>query len=104
MYEVGQQLWMCLSRHRSAQRYVSIEKVGRKWLHLEGGYIADYELNIVEKDFGTIGRCFISKEQWEEEVSISQEWQKLRQAISSYRPPKGITLEDITKAKELLRL
>jgi hypothetical protein len=65
MYEVGQKLFVSV-RYREAL-YMTVTKVGRKWLELEGGvWRADREtLEIDGKGYTSPGRAYASREEFE---------------------------------------
>lgn len=106
MLTVGQQLW-CVPRDKRRGPYeVTIEKIGRKWATLDEW---DTRINIetLSVDGGrdlSQAQCYLSREEWEDEVKINEAYSKLRSAIGYGNPCKGVTLDDIRRVVDILRI
>lgn len=108
-YTVGQKLWFAplpTVRWMGSPREVSIISVGRKWIELNIGYrVSIDDLSLSVNNSVSPGRCYLSKEEWEAERSLANSWAKLKAAISNaFIAPNDVSVEDIEKARALLRI
>lgn len=100
----GQKLWF-VGDHRyhghDFQIEVSVEKVGRKWAILDNGA----RVNIKTFRTDSFAKCYLSKEDYEEERNLNNAWYDLVKKVRGWGPvPDGVTEDDIKKASELLKL
>jgi hypothetical protein len=110
--KVGQKLWFVPWREHRKRGDVEIVRVGRKYgaLNTAGSASIGHNdrLNLeslrVEVDgYGTVGQCYLDREEYERREAAYKAWSALKAAIG-YRCPEGVTVEDIAQARRLLRL
>jgi hypothetical protein len=99
MYQIGQTVCVVETlRHEPRVRDATIVKLGRKWAVLSDK-CGRFDILTGDLDGGTYssrGRVYPSREAYEQEQALFKEWSKLTERVRrSYRPPSGVTLEDI---------
>lgn len=110
---IGQKLWFVTSTNRSRwganDYYVSISKIGRKWVyvkHTEGGYdkgrIGIDDLRMDGGDYTSPGECYISKESYEKEKHRNVVWERILNSIRYSACPKNMSIEKLNEFAELL--
>ena len=107
MFTVGQELFASFGRNRHKNECtMTISKVGRKWLELDDGrYRANIEtLDIDGGQDSSPGKCYVSKQDYDDEVALTEAWASLTRHFPLYSKPKHVTVEDIEQAKKLLGL
>jgi hypothetical protein len=104
---VGQTLWYV--RHdnsRPSTGYeVVVTRVGRKWATLKDcGRIDKSTLWRDGEGYAPPGRCWLSKDAWEQEKRVASAWDDLCRRISGAwrRRPDSVTVENIAAAAALL--
>ncbi|MCP3680295.1 MAG: hypothetical protein GY782_08620 [Gammaproteobacteria bacterium] len=109
-FKVGQKLYFVPFniRRDGEPRAVTITKVGRKWVCLNHPTWKPYRfdkdtMQVDGGDWSSPAKCYLNKEAYESEKKLNNAWAELQDLILHSRPSKGVTLEDINKAKELLR-
>ena len=110
-FKIGQRLWYVPNETRNAPFFVTISRIGRTWLGVEGGYVgSDDRVNIETMVvWSTLphGVCWAKREEWEAHQAIVSAWEQFRARIgefSLHRPPDEVTIADIKAARKLLRL
>jgi len=80
--------------------------MGRKWLYLHNHLRADSETLVVDGgEYSSPGKCYVSKEAREAELALLLAWDAFQVNVrNSYAAPRGISLEAIAKASEILNL
>jgi hypothetical protein len=109
MLKVGQKLWLVYhERRRGEPCEVEVVKVGRKWatLNRNRGRIDIETLHLDGGHYSSAGRCYLFKEQYESERDLSIAWVGFKREIHDMSgvAPKGVTIEKIKQARELLGL
>jgi hypothetical protein len=96
-FQVGQKLWYVPSRRHSQPEWVTIEKVGRKWLSVGGRLRLDAEtLHADAGGHSSPGRAYVSEEAHAAAVRIAQKWREFNTEVSrSWHPPKHLSEADI---------
>ena len=109
--QAGQKLWSVVDfRHGRnidppKQSEVSVTKVGRKYADLSSGdRIIVETLDIDGGQYGSPGKCYASKEVYDSTEGVVLAWKKLRQDLSDWTPPAGVTIADINAARALLHI
>lgn len=104
-YQVGQQLWCSYSQIRSTPEYVSITKVGRKWLELSNRYRAEKEtLKLDGGAYSSPGQCYISKEEFDNVVFLNDKWNEFQRLIrNGYARPKHLTADMIDGMMSMIK-
>lgn len=102
----GTVLWFVHNSYRGGiNHYVKVAKVGRKWATMEGGMRADLRTGYVDGGgYTSPGRCYESEAVWKAEAKALDHWNHLKKTLEYSSLPVGLTPEDITKARLLLRL
>jgi len=103
----GQKLWYVpVAARFEKPREVEVTKVGRRWAHL--GECLRVDLETLRADgggFPSPGRCYLSRETWEQKQALNSGWESLRKEFfdgwPSKRPPH-VTLEIIAQIRALL--
>ena len=87
---------------------MTIAKVGRVWVSLEGSYKLRISLNDLSADgygYSSPGRCYFSREEYETELALAAAWGSLRRKVNEgWLAPAGVTVEAIEHAAALLGL
>jgi len=100
----GQTLWWVPQRSKYAQEVVVL-KIGRKWAQLDNGERVDIATLVADAGgYSPSGRCYLSKEAYEEKVALSKAWSALVDSFRCRNVPDGVTVDDIEAARKLLRL
>ncbi|PZO78456.1 MAG: hypothetical protein DI629_12220 [Mesorhizobium amorphae] len=95
---VGQQLWYVPSdSRRFTARFVTVEKIGRRWAEIGPHERIDKTTLIADgRGFSSPGTCYRSKEAYEASVTLSQAWFSLVKEMNHrWSPPAGMTMEKI---------
>jgi hypothetical protein len=108
-FTVGQKLWFVPSDTRWNKAYeVEIKTIGRKWLTLKNDRRVDKEtLRVDGGNYSSLGRCYLSQEEYEKETALIDAWRELEKRISkqywtpSPKSPK-LTIEALRQAEKLL--
>lgn len=82
----------------------TVVKAGRRWATLSNGHRADKETWLVDGgEYASPGTLWPDAKAHEAWVKVVSEYQKFRINVSGY-PKDGVTLDDISAARKLLRL
>lgn len=105
----GQKLWFVGShphRHNRGGQEVTVEKVGRKWATISAGAdrIDKTTLRADGGGYTSPGQCYLSEAEYEAEKALSVAWSEFAALMDRWRMPSDMTLEKITKAREVLGL
>lgn len=100
-YKVGDKLWFV---DLYGQREVTVEKVGRKWLHfVQCESRADVStLRVDGGRYSTSGQCYACREDRQREECANDAWELLSHRAYKMRRPDHITTEAIHEAAKLL--
>lgn len=105
---VGQKLWLVPQRGYGVPREVTVAKIGRKWATLDGWRESRIDKETLWMDGGVYtspGRCYLSREEWEESQRLSGAWGVLKTLIADrWNRPDGVTIADMRAAANLLRV
>ena len=99
---VGQELWYVPGDCPKNARSVTVTAVGRKWAHLS----TDERLNIetMHVEHWDHTKCFLSQEDYMQQVATYNAWRNLRDAISRRPRPDCVGVDAIRQAASLLGL
>jgi hypothetical protein len=104
----GQKLWLVdYAPYRLSEKgeVVGVTKVGKKFAELDNGMRVNVNTMLVDnKAFGKVSRCYLSKEDHDNEIAIVMEWRLFMRACSNKYHFDGLTVENIQKAYQLLGL
>jgi len=111
-FEAGQKLWFVpAQKYNGEPKEVEIARVGRKWLILSshnmrhGSRVDMNNLYLDGHGYSSPGRCYLSKETWEAEQKMESTWYEFKELVRiQCTAKKGVTVEDIQKCKEILKL
>lgn len=99
-FSVGQKLFWVHKLSRDRCGIVTIEKIGNKWIYLSNLERIDCEDLISPRGFG---RCYLSENEYRDEIELSSEWQKIRQWLSEHgRVPEGMTVAKIAEIENIV--
>jgi hypothetical protein len=99
MIKKGDKLYVPGGR-RSHEQWSTVEKVGRKWITIDGGRNRVNKATLYGEHGGQFYR---SKEEWLAEFNLRNAWGDLRRHIDQrLSPPDGVTIERIKEAAKLL--
>lgn len=102
VFTVGQQLYWAGMNNLRTHGYVTAEKVGRKWVQLSNGHRINRETMRADAGHYTSpGRCYLSKDDYDNEMLRDRLTRRLKEAISNCRQFEA-TSEDIVAAGKLL--
>lgn len=107
MYQIGQKLFVDLWRGHGQNREMTITKIGRKWLELDGGrYRAAIDgLAIDGNGYSSPGQAYLSEAAYAEWSEAQSAWSSFAKEVRhTYRKPDFATVEKIKQARELLGL
>lgn len=102
--KVGQTVYLHRTRGPLTLEPMEVTKVGRVWATLA---LTSDRLNVETLRLETSGsRAWLSEAEYENEHKLSKGWEHLRRDFLDlhYRRPDGVTLADIEKAREVLKL
>lgn len=93
---VGQKLYY-VPRQRARHEFVTVTKVGRKWLETSARFRLNKDTLAAEGWNGNSpGRAYLSQEDYTSVVNLQNAWRALRQRINnSWSVPEGVTVEKI---------
>lgn len=103
MLHVGQKLWMVYNDIRRGQpREVTVTRVGRKWADIDV-YKTRVAVDTLcidpDRGLSRTGRCYLSRDAYEAETMLVQEWNDFAGRVSMGRPPQGMTVERIRELR-----
>lgn len=112
MYQVGDKLWYVSNswgRHSGHQYEVVVTKVGHKWVYVkitDSSYPSEFRIDPKTMDvdgrgYTPPGKCYPSKEVYEEDVYSNRLLDELRNKLSDYRLRK-IESKNVIQAAKLL--
>lgn len=102
--KVGDKLWFEGRQRYHQSEYVTVVKVGRKWLMLSNRRRAHRDtLEVDGGDYSSPGKCWPSKEACEAESRLRSLWASFHRPLSGWCwMPDGMTEERIREAAKLL--
>ena len=110
--KVGQKLFcvnFSVNKGSSSGEWLTISKVGRRWAELKDGqrvFRVDIDNLLGEANYrGVRGSVYLDEESYIAEVNLKTAWIKVSDYIKrQYFVPDGVTLGDLQKISELLKL
>lgn len=117
MLTIGQKLYYVPSnrfRHTNPHE-VTVTATGRKWVTIEIDSVTKRTMRFESTDtrmyldggqHSSLGRCYLSKEDYETEQAINARWRSFAKWIECHRgdAPHGVTIERIEQAEALLKV
>ena len=108
-YTVGQQLWYQpngYGRRGLPGYYVTIVKIGRKWLTVSQVTRVNKEtLSADGGEYTSPGQCYLSEADYRIETALDKTWRQLHDDLRHYyRRPPGITMDQIRQIRALCGL
>lgn len=104
----GQKLWYVPEDPRwEKTREVTVAKIGNRWAELgRKDFRADLEtLEVDGGKYSSPGRCYLSREAWEEEKLLRAAWREFQRDVERANAEGGlITVENISAARQVLGL
>ncbi len=104
-FTVGQVLYYVpdSSVRGGTPHFVTILKVGRKWLYFRTMRVDKDSLNVDGNGYASPGECWLSKEEYDRYRELCKAWAELKSRIRDrYQPSKCLSVEDIQGAIRLL--
>lgn len=103
--EIGQQLYYVSNNRNDRAQYVTVEKIGRKWIQLSNSHRVDKDTLIADGgNYNSPGRCYLDAEIYMKEQSRVVAWSDFKRNIHSFRLHESVTLDDILQARKLLKV
>lgn len=103
-YSEGQQLfWVPSDRRDGPGKFVTITRVGRKYLELNNHRKVYIESLKEVTQYGSGAKCFETKEEHDAIVRRESLWAELKNVVSGYRIPDDITIEKLENALQALK-
>jgi hypothetical protein len=103
-FAVGQSLVFAPYGKRHEVLDLTVTKIGRKWVTLSNDYRFDpATLRVDGQGYTSPGRMYLSRDEYNTAVAITEAWRLMQNAID-YVPPPGVTVADIEAARKLLRI
>ena len=103
---VGRELFLVLNRrHLPGGKPVTVTAVGRKWAEIDHGKhrINIQTLYVDGGGYSSPGRCYLSEQEWKDNVLRKDAWGSLRQKIERmYTLPADLTIQKMDQIAELL--
>jgi hypothetical protein len=98
--KVGDQLWYVPAKRHGDPSYVTVDKVGRKWLSLSNMERVDAESLIADgKGYNSPGAAYHSREAWEMANQLRDAWGRFQAlARKHWAVPDGVTINQIDNA------
>lgn len=96
-FEPGQELYFVGRYSNNNCRYLTIEKVGSKWLTVKFGARIDKTSLVAE---GNAGKCWLSREDYDSEMAANRAARRLSEDVRQC----NATLEQIMEARRILGL
>jgi hypothetical protein len=104
--KVGQKLWYVRERNGgqpASQEEVKVINVGRKWATVRPitatTSLRDEQIHLT-KLYTSSGRCYLSKNHYEERVRVERSWYEMIRRFV-HTPPEGMTMEKIEQIRAL---
>ena len=104
-FTVGQVLYYVpdSSVRGGTPHFVTILKVGRKWLSCRRMRVDKDSLNVDGNGYASPGKCWLSKEEYEQYSALNKAWADFRRKVDEQRQPsKGLSVDDIQGVIQLL--
>lgn len=101
---VGQKLWFVPADPRQSSRLADVEviSIGRKWAVISNNCRIHVQTLAADGgNYGSPGRCWISREAWECRQQAVNAFEQLTRKLR-FSPRDGVTLENIQQAASLL--
>ncbi len=106
----GDSLWLAYSRNSwnstRGLKEVTVNKIGRAWITCsDGTRVSREDMTIDGGEYSSPGSAYRSASEYEEEISLNKAWMSLQDELRrAHRPADGVTVQDIAKVLEILRL
>jgi hypothetical protein len=107
-FAIGQQLWYVPNDRRwRSPRYVTVEKIGRKWVQTNYGRFDPAEMwegsFAIDTGVGLASRLWLTKEAWEYEQQRSELCKELSSKLDSWRGEyRNASLEKLQQVKAIM--
>lgn len=101
---VGQKLCFVPNRKYMSPRFVTVAKIGRKWVTAAENSTLRFDKDTMQADGYWTGSAYQSYEHYEETKAITQAWTDFCDKMKWYNQPDGVTVEKIAEARKLLGL
>ena len=102
-FKVGQRLYRVNNDRREGQSWITIEKVGRKWLTMDYGARVDKEtLEVDGGQYSSPAKCYLTKCEYTNKIKKDAIWIKVV-GRWPYNTP-DISLEKMVRIAEILEI
>lgn len=106
-FKAGDALWFVSTLR--GNKSVTVKAVGRKWVTLAGLFegqriaVGDPTMTVEIPNYGRAGRCYLSEQQYIDELALEKAWDKFRlNVMGTWAAPDAVTVEWIAGARKFL--
>ena len=103
-FKIGQKLWFQNRDTRCTSYYVTISKIGKKWIYADLHKINKDTLVVDGERYSSPGKCYESKEEYERQNKLDKEWHILRNQIERINWKIEITSDVMFTIRKLLNI
>lgn len=104
-WRLGAQVYAVFDRGIAKPRYMSITKIGRRWITIkDGGHTERFDAETMHIDGGQYispGRVYLHEDDYRNTLEINKAWADFARRLS-HTPPDHITMTDISTMKTML--
>lgn len=101
--KVGDKLWFVPRSRYSEAAWVTITKVGRKWISAGGNRFDKTTLEADGGNYSSPGQGYRSQEEWAETVYLRKAWSAVSAYLrNAYGPPDGMSIDRLASIAAIL--
>jgi hypothetical protein len=101
--KAGDKLYFLSHQKYRASEEVTVLKAGRKWATLDNDTRIDLEDWVADGgDYSSPGRCYLSKQEYDDECELLDKWEALVEKLDRRSPPEGMTPAKIAQITEVV--
>ena len=102
--KVGDKLWFKAMVGWRRDEEVTVERVGRKWLHISNGDRCDRETLLADgRGYSPPGKLWQSKDEYDRHANRLDRWSEFQRKVTGlYSPPEHVSIADIDRMLTIL--